>query len=285
MLRHRKVTDRVHQSDGKIAMQILHAGRYGYHPFAVAPSRVKSPISPFTPWKLSNSGVKSTIKDFVRCAQLAQEAGYDGIEIMGSEGYLINQFIVARTNKRNDYWGGSFEKRMRFPLQVVEEVRKAVGDKFIIIFRLSMLDLVENGSVWSEVVTLGKALESSGVNIINTGIGWHEARVPTIATKVPRGTFTFVSSEIKKNLNIPIVCTNRINSPDLAEKLLANGVADMVSMARPLLADAEFVKKAQEGRSHEINTCIGCNQACLDHVFKRRLQVVWLILELVMKLN
>ena len=268
---HRLITTAVHERGGKIAMQILHAGRYGYHPLAVAPSRIKSPISPFSPWPLPSFGVEKTIQDYVDCAALAQEAGYDGVEIMGSEGYLINQFIVAHTNKRKDKWGGSFENRIRFPVEIVKRTREKVGKEFILIYRLSMLDLVNDGSNWEEIVELGKAIESAGATIINTGIGWHEARVPTIATSVPRAAFTFVTKKMKSELSIPLICTNRINTPEVAEQVLADGHADMVSMARPLLADADFVKKAKEGRSEEINTCIACNQACLDHVFKRKI--------------
>jgi len=251
-------------------MQILHAGRYGYHPLAVAPSEIKSPISPFKPWALTGGGVRRTIRAFARAAQLAQQAGYDGVEIMGSEGYLINQFIAARTNRRTDEWGGSYENRMRFPLEVIRACRAAVGTDFILIYRLSMLDLVEGGSSWEEVVQLGREVEQAGVNIINTGIGWHEARIPTIATMVPRGGFAWVTERMKGEVGIPLVATNRINTPEKAEEILASGKADMVSMARPFLADPAFVNKAMEGRSDEINTCIACNQACLDHVFERK---------------
>jgi 2,4-dienoyl-CoA reductase (NADPH2) len=269
--KHRVVTEAVHRHGGKIAMQILHTGRYGYHPFCVAPSAVKSPISPFKPWALSKRGINRTISHFARAGKLAQFAGYDGVEIMGSEGYLINQFIAKRTNFRTDEYGGSYENRIRFALEVVRAVREATGREFIIIFRLSMMDLVEGGSTWPEVVQLAKALEKEGVNIINTGIGWHEARIPTIATMVPRGAFTWVTRKMKGEVSIPLVTTNRINMPEVAEQILANGDADMVSMARPFLADAELVKKAMEGREDEINTCIGCNQACLDHIFQRKL--------------
>lgn len=265
--KHRIVTDAVHAAGGKIALQILHGGRYSYHPLQVAPSKVKSPITPFKPRELSGRGVKKTIADYVSCARLAQKAGYDGVEVMGSEGYLINQFLVSRTNKRTDEWGGSYENRMRFPVEIVRQIREAVGPNFIIIYRLSMLDLVPDGSNWDEVVQLAKAIEKAGATIINTGIGWHEARVPTIATMVPRGAFTWVTRKIKTEVSIPLITTNRINTPEIAEEILANGDADMVSMARPLLADAEFVRKAAAGKSDEINTCIGCNQACLDHVF------------------
>ncbi|MFN8010996.1 MAG: NADPH-dependent 2,4-dienoyl-CoA reductase [Holophagaceae bacterium] len=268
--RHRLVTDAVHREGGKIAMQILHGGRYSYHPFQVSASAVKSPITPFKPRALSAAGVERTIRAYARCARLAREAGYDGVEIMGSEGYLINQFIVARTNRRTDAWGGGFENRMRFPVEIVRQVREAVGRDFIIVYRLSMLDLVPEGSTWEEVVRLAKAVEAAGATILNTGIGWHEARVPTIATVVPRGAFTWVTRRMKGEVSIPLVTTNRINTPEVAEAILAAGDADMVSMARPLLADGEFVKKAAEGRAGEINTCIACNQACLDHVFEQK---------------
>ncbi len=268
--RHQVISDAVHREGGKICMQILHAGRYGYHPLAVAPSAIKSPISPFKPWALTGGGIRRTIRSFARAAQLAQQAGYDGVEIMGSEGYLINQFIAARTNRRTDEWGGSYENRMRFPLEVIRACRAAVGTDFILIYRLSMLDLVEGGSSWEEVVQLGREVEQAGVNIINTGIGWHEARIPTIATMVPRGGFAWVTERMKGEVGIPLVATNRINTPEKAEEILASGKADMVSMARPFLADPAFVNKAMEGRSDEINTCIACNQACLDHVFERK---------------
>ncbi len=267
---HKIITDAVHEADGKICMQILHSGRYGYHPLAVAPSGIKSPISPFKPWTLTTGGVRRTIKDFVNCAALAQEAGYDGVEIMGSEGYLINQFIVSKTNKRTDEWGGSYENRIRFPIEIVRQVREKVGKNFIIIYRLSMLDLVEDGSTWDEVVQLAQAVEAAGATIINTGIGWHEARVPTIATMVPRGGFSWVTQRLMGLVKIPLITTNRINMPDVAEQILADGHANMVSMARPFLADSQFPIKALEGRADEINTCIGCNQACLDHVFERK---------------
>lgn len=268
--KHKVVTKAVHDNGGKICMQILHTGRYGYHPFAVAPSALKSPISPFKPWALSKRGVEKTIKDYAKCAKLAQEAGYDGVEVMGSEGYLINQFIAAKTNKRTDKWGGSYENRIKFPLEIVRRIRKEVGTDFIIIFRLSMLDLVPNGSDWNEVVMLAKELEKAGVNIINTGIGWHEARIPTIATMVPRAAFSWVTKKMMGEVNIPLVTTNRINDPNVAEEVLQEGCADMISMARPFLADAELMNKAEQGREDEINTCIGCNQACLDHIFKRK---------------
>ena len=268
--RHKVVTSAVHQEGGKICLQILHTGRYGYHPFNVAPSKIQSPITPFKPKALTESGIEKTIQNFVRCASLAQYAGYDGVEIMGSEGYLINQFIVRRTNKRTDSWGGSYENRIKFPLEIVRRVRKEVGTDFIIIFRLSMLDLVDEGSQWDEVVLLAKELEKAGVTIINTGIGWHEARIPTIATMVPRGAYSWVTKKMMGEVSIPLVTTNRINTPEIAESVLEEGCADMVSMARPFLADENFVKKAEEGRADEINTCIGCNQACLDHVFKKK---------------
>ena len=267
---HQLITDAVHAEGGKICMQILHAGRYGYHPLAVGPSAIKSPISPFKPWKLTQGGIRRTINDFVNCAKLAQEAGYDGVEIMGSEGYLINQFIVSKTNKRTDEWGGAYENRIRFALEIVRNTRAAVGKNFIIIYRLSMLDLVEDGSTWEEIEHLAKEIEKAGATIINTGIGWHEARVPTIATMVPRGGFSWVTKRLMGKVSIPLITTNRINMPDVAEKILADGHANMVSMARPFLADPEFPKKAMEGRADEINTCIACNQACLDHVFKRK---------------
>ncbi len=268
--KHKVITNAVHQEGGKICLQILHTGRYGYHPFNVAPSKIQSPITPFKPKELTESGIDSTIDHFARCASLAQHAGYDGVEIMGSEGYLINQFIATRTNQRTDSWGGSYQNRIKFPIEIVKRVRQEVGEEFIIIFRLSMLDLVEGGSSWDEVVILAKELEKAGVTIINTGIGWHEARVPTIATMVPRGAFSWVTKKMMGEVNIPLITTNRINTPEIAESILADGHADMVSMARPFLADENFVKKAEEGRGDEINTCIGCNQACLDHVFKNK---------------
>lgn len=267
---HQKITEAVHNSGGKICMQILHSGRYGYHPFTVAPSKIKAPINPFKPFKLKESGIKRTIRDFVNSAKLSQLAGYDGVEIMGSEGYLINQFIVKRTNKRTDSWGGSYENRMRLPIELVRQTRKAVGENFIIIYRLSMLDLVENGSSWEEVVQLGKAIEKAGATIINTGIGWHEARIPTIATSVPRAAFSWVTKKMKEEISIPLITSNRINMPETAEEILSEGHADMISMARPFLADPEWVNKAREERDDEINTCIACNQACLDHVFQQK---------------
>jgi 2,4-dienoyl-CoA reductase (NADPH2) len=265
--KHRAVTDAVHKEGGRIAMQILHAGRYGYTPWNVAPSALKSPITPFKPRALSARGVEGTISDYVHCAQRAEQAGYDGVEVMGSEGYLINQFIVAKTNKRTDAWGGSYEQRIRFPVEIIRRMRKAVGDDFIIIYRLSMLDLVKDGSTWEEIVMLARAIEEAGASIINTGIGWHEARIPTIATMVPRAGFQWVTARMKGEVSIPLVTSNRINMPSVAESVLASGAADMVSMARPFLADADWVKKAEEDRCDEINTCIACNQACLDHIF------------------
>lgn len=269
--KHKIVTDAVHAEGGKICMQILHSGRYGYHPLAVAPTAIKSPISPFKPRALSKGGVKRTIKAFARSSQLARKAGYDGVEIMGSEGYLINQFIAAKTNKRTDEYGGSYENRIKFPTEIVRSVREAVGPDFIIIYRLSMLDLVKGGSSWEEIVQLAKAIEAAGASIINTGIGWHEARIPTIATMVPRAGFTWVTAKLKGAVKIPLVTTNRINMPQVAEDVLSRGDADMVSMARPFLADPELVNKAEQGREDEINTCIACNQACLDHVFENKL--------------
>ena len=268
--RHRLVTEAVHAGGGHVCMQVLHTGRYGYHPFAVAPSRLRSPITPFTPWALSERGVKRQISAFVRCAGLAREAGYDGVEIMGSEGYLINQFIAARTNHRTDKWGGPYENRIRLAVEIVERTRAAVGPDFILIFRLSMLDLVGEGSTFDEVVHLARAIEAAGATMINTGIGWHEARVPTIATMVPRAAFAWVTQRLRPHVKLPLVTTNRINDPVVAERILAAGGADMVSMARPLLADPEFAQKSAEGRADEINTCIACNQACLDHVFEKK---------------
>ncbi|WP_028388089.1 NADPH-dependent 2,4-dienoyl-CoA reductase [Legionella fairfieldensis] len=265
--RHELVTHTVHEAGGKIALQILHAGRYGYHPFIVAPSSLKSPISPFTPWAMSRRRILKTIGHFARCARLAQEAGYDGVEIMGSEGYLINQFIVTHTNQRQDEWGGNFTNRMRFPVSIVRAVREAVGKNFIIIYRLSMVDLIADGSSWEEVVLLAQAIEQAGATLINTGIGWHEARIPTIATMVPAGAFTPITQRLKPEINIPVITSNRINTPELANSLLEEGVADMVSMARPFLADAQFVEKARLGESKAINVCIACNQACLDRIF------------------
>ena len=269
--KHRQITDAVHAETGKIAMQILHAGRYAYHPLSVAPSRIRSPITPFTPRALSSSGVEKQIQDFVRCAQLARDAGYDGVEIMGSEGYFINEFLITHTNHRTDEWGGDYSQRMRLPVEIVARTREAVGDDFIIIYRLSMIDLIPDGNTWEETVTLAKAIEGAGATIINTGIGWHEARVPTIATSVPRGAFTWVTKKMKQEVTIPLVTSNRINLPATAEQVLAEGSADMVSLARPMLADAEFVKKARENRADEVNVCIACNQACLDHTFANKM--------------
>jgi 2,4-dienoyl-CoA reductase (NADPH2) len=264
---HKQITDAVHEHDGKICMQILHTGRYAYSPDQVAPSAIKAPINPFTPRALTDEEIYKQIEDFVFTSVQAQKAGYDGVEIMGSEGYFLNQFIAARTNQREDDWGGSYENRIRLPIEVVRRVREAVGEKFIIIFRLSMLDLVDGGSTAEEVIHLGKAIEEAGASIINTGIGWHEAQIPTIATKVPRAAFTWVTARFRKELSVPVITSNRINTPEVAEEVLARGDADMVSMARPFLADPDFVNKAADNRADEINTCIGCNQACLDHVF------------------
>lgn len=269
--KHKVITQAVHEAGGKIAMQILHTGRYSYQANNVAPSAIQAPINPIKPKALSSAEVQQTIDDFVNCAKLAQYAGYDGVEIMGSEGYLINEFIAARTNHRDDEWGGSYENRIRFPIEIVKRTRALVGENFIIIYRLSMLDLVEGGSSFDEVVQLAKEIEKAGATIINTGIGWHEARIPTIATKVPRAAFTWVTEKLKGEVSIPLITSNRINTPEMAEHVLASGHADMVSMARPMLADAEFVLKASEGRSDEINTCIGCNQACLDHIFSMKI--------------
>jgi 2,4-dienoyl-CoA reductase (NADPH2) len=274
--RHRVVTEAVHQAGGKIALQILHTGRYGYHPLAVAPSRLKSPISPFTPFALSARGVERQIRAFVNCAAKAREAGYDGVEIMGSEGYFINQFLSLATNRRTDAWGGDYSNRMRLPLEIVARTREAVGADFIIIYRLSMIDLVPGGSSWDEVVQLGMGVARGGASIVNTGIGWHEARIPTIATSVPRAAFAWVTQKMKAaftgaGIATPLVTSNRINTPEVAEQLLADGMADMVSLARPLLADADFVAKAARGQSDLINTCIACNQACLDHVFQNKI--------------
>ncbi|CDT81346.1 2,4-dienoyl-CoA reductase (NADPH) [Vibrio coralliirubri] len=265
---HQVVTEAVHKHGGKIALQLLHAGRYAMHPFAQSASGIKAPIAKFAPSEMSPRQIKKTIGAFANSAELAQVAGYDGIEIMGSEGYLINQFICKRTNMRYDEWGGSYEKRMRFPLEIVKSIREAVGKDFIIIFRLSMLDLVEQGSTFEDVVLLAQKLEEAGVTIINTGIGWHEARVPTIATQVPRGAFSWVTEKVKPYVSIPVVTCNRINTPEEAERILSSGQADMVSMARPFLADPDFVNKAAQDQAQFINTCIGCNQACLDNVFK-----------------
>ena len=264
---HRLITDAVHAEGGRICLQMLHFGRYAYHPDLVAPSAIQAPISPFPPRELSTDDVERTIDDFARCAGLAQEAGYDGVEIMGSEGYLINEFTAARTNHRTDKWGGSYDERMRFPVEIVRRVRERVGANFIIIYRLSMLDLIEGGSTLAEVKELAQAVERAGATIINTGIGWHEARIPTIATSVPRGGFSWVTRELMGSVSIPLITTNRINTPEVAERILAEGDADMVSMARPFLADPFFVAKAAAGEADRINTCIACNQACLDHTF------------------
>ena len=269
--RHRVVTDAVHAEGGKIAMQILHFGRYAYHPELVAPSPLQAPISPSVPHELTDDEVEQTIEDYVRCARLAQEAGYDGVEIMGSEGYLINEFIARQTNKRTDRWGGEYENRMRFPIEIVRRVREAVGAEFIIVYRLSMLDLVPEGSTFDEVVELAQRIEAAGASIINTGIGWHEARIPTIAASVPRGAFAWVTKKLMGSVSVPLVTSNRINTPEKAEELLAAGHADLVSLARPFLADPEFVAKAAAGTPEAINTCIGCNQACLDHTFQLKI--------------
>ncbi|AVB14045.1 MULTISPECIES: NADPH-dependent 2,4-dienoyl-CoA reductase [Pseudomonas syringae group] len=268
---HRIVTRAVHEAGGKICLQILHAGRYAYSRKQVAPSAIQAPINPFTPRELDEEGIEKQIADFVTCSTLARSAGYDGVEIMGSEGYFINQFLAAHTNHRTDRWGGSYENRMRLAVEIVTRVREAVGADFIIIFRLSMLDLVEGGSAWEEIVQLAKAVEQAGATLINTGIGWHEARIPTIATKVPRAAFSKVTAKLRGSVRVPLITTNRINTPEVAERILREGDADMVSMARPFLADPEFVNKAAAGRAERINTCIGCNQACLDHTFGGKL--------------
>ncbi|MEU1594921.1 NADPH-dependent 2,4-dienoyl-CoA reductase [Streptomyces sp. NPDC005708] len=268
---HSVVTGAVHREGGRIAMQILHFGRYAYHQDLVAPSAIQAPISPFAPHALTDAEVEQTIDDYTRAARLARQAGYDGVEIMGSEGYLINEFIAAQTNRREDRWGGSYENRMRFPVEIVRRIREAVGEDFIVVYRLSMLDLVPGGSSLDEVVTLAKAVEAAGATIINTGIGWHEARIPTIATSVPRGAYTWVTKKLMGAVSVPLVTTNRINTPELAEQLLADGCADMVSLARPMLADPDFVAKAEAGRPEAVNTCIGCNQACLDHTFSGKI--------------
>ena len=267
---HRKVTRAVHEEGGKILMQILHSGRYGYQPFVVSASAIKSPISMFKPKALTNSGIQSTIKAYVRCARLAQKAGYDGVEIMGSEGYLLNQFLCTRSNKRTDAYGGSIENRMRLPVEIVRQVRAAVGPHFILMYRHSVLDLVEGGNSWEEVVQVAQALEAAGVTLFNTGIGWHEARTPTIVTSVPRAAFASVAARLKQVVSVPVIASNRINMPDEAEALIASGSVDMVSMARPFLADSQWVNKVSAGRVDEINTCIGCNQACLDHTFANK---------------
>jgi 2,4-dienoyl-CoA reductase (NADPH2) len=270
LLKHRKLTRAVHRYDTKICLQILHAGRYAFHPFAVAPSAIKSPISPFTPKALSDRQIKKLIKAYAKTARLAKKAGYDGIEIMGSEGYLINQFICSNTNQRTDDWGGSFENRMRFSLEIIRQIRRSAGYNFIVIYRLSMLDLHKAGSSWSEIVQHAKEIEAAGATMINTGIGWHEVRIPTIASVVPEAAFTWVTKKLKQSVNIPLITSNRINSPEVAEQCLQDGDADVVSMARPFLADSEFVKKAQNNQSHLINKCIACNQGCLDRVFKQQ---------------
>ena len=269
--KHKVITQAVHEAGGKIAMQILHTGRYSYQAENVAPSPIQAPINPVKPHALTSAEVQQTIDDFANCAKLAKYAGYDGVEIMGSEGYLINEFIAARTNHRDDEWGGSYANRIRFPIEIVRRTREMVGENFIIIYRLSMLDLVEGGSTLEEVIQLAKEIEKAGATIINTGIGWHEARIPTIATKVPRAAFTWVTRKLKGQVKIPLITSNRINTPEMAEYVLASGDADMISMARPMLADSEFVLKAEQGRSDEINTCIGCNQACLDHIFSMKI--------------
>ncbi|MEU5434323.1 NADPH-dependent 2,4-dienoyl-CoA reductase [Streptomyces sp. NPDC020719] len=268
---HRTVTDAVHAAGGRIAMQILHFGRYAYHQDLVAPSALQAPISPFVPHALTEDEVEQTVEDFVRAAELAKSAGYDGVEIMGSEGYLINEFVAGAVNRRTDRWGGSYENRMRFPVEIIRRTRERVGADFIIIYRLSMLDLVPGGSTLDEVITLARAIEAAGATLINTGIGWHEARIPTIATSVPRGAYTWVTKKLMGSVSIPLITSNRINTPEVAEQLLAEGRADMVSLARPFLADPEFVAKARAGRSETINTCIGCNQACLDHTFSGKI--------------
>jgi 2,4-dienoyl-CoA reductase (NADPH2) len=268
---HKIITDAVHKADGKICMQILHTGRYAFNENPIAPSAIQAPINPFKPKAASSEEIEQQIVDFITSSVLAQQAGYDGVEIMGSEGYFINQFLAARTNQRDDEWGGSYENRMRLPVEIVRRVRAAVGENFIIIYRLSMLDLVEGGSSYDEIVTLGKAVEKAGATIINTGIGWHEARIPTIATKVPRAAFTWVTAKFRDQFDIPVITSNRINTPEIAEQVLQRGDADMVSMARPFLADSNFVAKAAADKADEINTCIGCNQACLDHVFSGKM--------------
>ncbi|WP_296284858.1 NADPH-dependent 2,4-dienoyl-CoA reductase [uncultured Acinetobacter sp.] len=269
--KHKVITKAVHDAGGKIALQILHTGRYSYQAENVAPSAIQAPINPVKPHALTSAEVNQTIADFANCARLSQIAGYDGVEIMGSEGYLINEFIAARTNHRDDEWGGSYEKRIRFPIEIVRRTREEVGENFIIIYRLSMLDLVEGGSTLEEVIHLAKEIEKAGATIINTGIGWHEARIPTIATKVPRAAFTWVTKKLKGSVNVPLITSNRINTPEMAEHVLAQGDADIISMARPMLADSQFVLKAEQGRADEINTCIGCNQACLDHIFSMKI--------------
>ena len=268
---HRVITEAVHREGGRIALQILHSGRYGYQPLLVAPSRIRSPITPFTPRALSAAGVERQIRAFVRCATLAREAGYDGVEVMGSEGYFINQFLVTHTNKRDDRWGGPYEQRMHLPVEIVSRVREAVGKDFILIYRISLIDLVPEGQDWTEVAQLARAIEAAGASMLNSGIGWHEARIPTIATSVPRAAFTWLARKLKGEVSIPVCASNRINTPEIAEAVLASGEADFVSMARPLLADPDFVRKAAAGRAASINTCIACNQACLDHTFANEL--------------
>lgn len=268
--RHHQVTQTVHDSGSHIALQILHAGRYGFHPWIEAPSPIKSPISPFKPWGMRERRIQKTMDHFVRCARLAQEAGYDGVEVMGSEGYLINEFLVTQTNQRHDAWGGDFTHRMRFPVEIIRRMRVAVGPDFIIIYRLSMLDLIEQGSSWDEVVQLAQAVEAAGASMINTGIGWHEARIPTIASMVPSAAFAPVTRQLKAHVMIPVIASNRINTPALAEALLQEGVADYISMARPFLADPALANKALRGQTQSINVCIACNQACLDQVFAKK---------------
>lgn len=270
VLNHRRVTKAVHEEGGKILMQILHAGRYGYQPLVVSASDKKSPISPFKPRALTEAGIEATIRDYARCARLARDAGYDGVEVMGSEGYLLNQFLCARTNLRTDRWGGSIENRMRLSVEIVKRIRAEVGPNFIIMYRHSLLDLVEGGNTWEDVVAVAKALQHAGVTILNSGYGWHEARVPTIVTSVPRAAFAGLAGRLRREVTIPVVASNRINMPNEAEDILRRGDADMISMARPFLADADFVNKAAQGRADEINTCIGCNQACLDHTFSNK---------------
>lgn len=265
--KHRILTAAVHDEGGKVALQILHAGRYGYSPLCVAPSRLKSPISPFTPRALSEAGIERQIRAFTRCAELAREAGYDGVEVMGSEGYFLNQFLASRTNHRTDQWGGSYDNRMRLPVEVVRRIREATGPDFIVVYRISVLDLVEGGSTWDEVALLARAIEAAGATMLNTGIGWHEARIPTIATSVPRAAFSWLGARLKQEVGIPVCVSNRINDPAVAESVLAAGEGDLVSMARPFLADPDFMAKALAGRPERINTCIACNQACLDHIF------------------
>ncbi|MEZ4910957.1 MAG: NADPH-dependent 2,4-dienoyl-CoA reductase [Saprospiraceae bacterium] len=268
---HLLITEAVHAHGGKICMQILHTGRYGYHPKILAPSAIQAPINMFKPKAMTDADIQNTISDFAQCAYLAKKAGYDGVEIMGSEGYLINQFLTTRTNQRDDEWGGSYNNRMKFPLEIVKNIRAAVGDEFIVIFRISLLDLVDDGCTWDEIAIFAKALEQAGVNILNSGIGWHEARIPTIASVVPSYAFSWVTAKLKNEVSIPVIAVNRINTPEIAEKILNSGHADLVSMARPFLADPNFVIKAKEGKSNEINTCIACNQACLDHTFQLKI--------------